>query len=205
MKRILLYLIFSITYICYGQEIYAFSNKNLNRQSCNTVMYSQSTVQYSNRNNIVAYSSSNIGYSTVNIGYSTINISYQTISSSYNPESTSTTTGRPGPMKSAERPYSGDAFEDFIDWLRMNIDPNWPSYVDPDYWDEFLADYPEYEDEARNWYESHGQKFPGDPDNPFLTPIGEFPIRLLLILLFGYLFYKIYNKELKNCNVDFTF
>lgn len=190
MKRILLYLIFSITYICYGQGIYTFSNKNLNRRSCNTVIYSQSTVQYSNRNNIVAYSSSNIGYSTVNI-------SYQTISSSYNSGSTSTTTGRLGPKKSAERPYSGDAFEDFIDWLRMQTDSNWPGYVDDDYWDEFLSTYPKYEDEVRNWYESYGQKFPGDHEDPFLTPVGEFPIGLLLILMFGYLIYKINNKITK--------
>ncbi len=197
MKRILLYLIFSITYICYGQGIYTFSNKNLNRRSCNTVIYPGSTVQYSNRNNIVTYSSSNIGYSTVNIGYSTINISYQTISSSYNPGSTSTTTGRPGPRKSKERPYSGKFLEDLEDWWRIHTDSNWPGYVDDDYWDEFLSTYPKYEDEVRNWYESQGQKFPGDPEDPFLTPVGEFPIGLLLILMFGYLIYKINNKRTK--------
>ena len=166
----------------------------------NTFGYLNYRSLYSNHYN--SYNCVHIEQTYQGIGYTTnysngqFNSTYY-YQSTYTPKASSSYVSRPGPMKSAERPYSGDAFEDFIDWLRMNIDPNWPGYVDPDYWDEFLANYPEYEDEARNWYESHGQKSPGDPEDPFLTPVGEFPIGLLLILLFSYLFYKINNKRTK--------
>ena len=65
-----------------------------------------------------------------------------------------------GPRKSPQRPFSGNLWEDFTDWLRMNTDENWPSYVDDDYWEEFLAQYPEYADEAEQWFEEHGKTPP---------------------------------------------
>ena len=95
-----------------------------------------------------------------------------------------------GPRKSPQRPYSGNFFEDLADWWRINTDSNWPSYVDEDYWEEFLAEYPEYEDEARAWFESQGLHFPGDPDDPFLDPIGEPYILLGLALLYGAYSYR---------------
>ena len=131
-----------------------------------------------------------IGYTT-NYSNGQFNSTYY-YQSTYTPKASSSYVSRPGPMKSAERPYSGDAFEDFIDWLRMNIDPNWPSYVDHDYWDEFLADYPEYEDEARNWYESHGQT------PPWYVPIGDTDFYLITALLFSYFIYTYMKKENSN-------
>lgn len=131
-----------------------------------------------------------IGYTT-NYSNGQFNSTYY-YQSTYTPKASSSYVSRPGPMKSAERPYSGDAFEDFIDWLRMNIDPNWPSYVDPDYWDEFLADYPEYEDEVRNWYESHGQT------PPWYVPIGDPDFYIITALLFSYFIYIYMKKENSN-------
>lgn len=102
------------------------------------------------------------------------------------------TSYKPGvPRKSAERPYSGELFEDFVDWLRMNTDSDWPSYVDEDYWEEFLAKYPEYEDEARKYFEERGMYFPGDPEDPFAEPLeGEIIVLSLFALVYGINCYK---------------
>ena len=104
---------------------------------------------------------------------------------------TTTRGGHPGNVRrSAQRPFSGNFLEDLADWWRMATDSNWPGYVDDDYWEEFLSLYPEYEDEARAWFEEQGRHFPGDPYDPFGDPIGDFPILLLFMLVFAYIYYK---------------
>lgn len=101
---------------------------------------------------------------------------------------------RPGIRKSKERPYSGNWIEDFSDWLRMQTDANWPSYVDDDYWEQFLSEYPEYADEAEEWFNNHGQT------PPWQVPIGE-PTSLLYILsiytVFKRVKYKYRRKRVK--------
>lgn len=77
------------------------------------------------------------------------------------------------PKMSAQRPFSGNLLEDLADWWRIKTDSNWPGYIDDDYWEEFLNDYPEYESEARSWFEKQGMSFPTDPDDPLLDPIGN--------------------------------
>lgn len=93
------------------------------------------------------------------------------------------------PRKSPERPYDpNEGFLEYLeDWARMKgwglaYDSNWPSYVDEDYWEEFLEEYPEYYDEAEQWFINHNQ-IP-----PWQTPVGDVPIILLLLfaLLFSY-------------------
>ena len=94
-----------------------------------------------------------------------------------------------GPKRSKERPFSGNVLEDFQDWLRMNgifgvgYDANWPGYVDGDYWEQFIEDYPEYRDYAENWFRDQGQNPPWLPDDPFPTPIGDCMVPFLTLLL----------------------
>lgn len=109
----------------------------------------------------------------------------------YTPGANRGSKGGGGPRKSAQRPFSGNFLEDFADWMRMNIDPNWPGYVDPDYWDEFLEEYPEYADEAEQWFNDHGQT------PPWQTPIGE-PDGLFYMLYF-YAVYKVVKTKIVNC------
>lgn len=88
-------------------------------------------------------------------------------------------TYRPGnPRRSAERPFSGNWLEDFVDWLRIQTDSDWPGYVDEDYWEEFLQNYPEYTDEVLEWYREQGK------DPPWLVPIGDYKILFLLAVLY---------------------
>lgn len=172
-----------------------------------TSVYGNNSIPYSNSHNI--YSSIPVEQTYRGIGYSTnysngqfnskvykssmTTLEYQNrvFTGTYNPGSTSTTTGRPGPMKSAERPYSGGTFEDFIDWLRMNTDPNWPSYVDPDYWDWFLENYgDEYGEYVEQWFDIH----PDAQNNLFKTPIGDTIVPLLILLLL-YMFYDLFIRH----------
>lgn len=119
------------------------------------------------------------------------NTNYNSISYKYSPlYKPALTNTKPRIAKSPQRPYSGDSFEDLIDWLRINTDPNWPSYVDNDYWDEFLTKYPEYEDEVREWFKNNGKKFPGDPEDPFAQSIGDNIFLYLICILYGYYIYK---------------
>ncbi len=62
------------------------------------------------------------------------------------------------------------------DWDRMLHDPEWPSYVDPEYWEEFLSEYPEYYDEVYEYYQNN----PTADNNPFYDPEPEDPIEMPL-------------------------
>jgi hypothetical protein len=106
---------------------------------------------------------------------------------------------------SAERPYSGNWLEDLEDYIRMHggiftkPDPNWPSYVDLEYWEEFLGTYPEYQDEVKDYFEQH----PNAPNNPFRVSLLDDTVGILILLLRGiaYLIYKFKfkkNEDFKN-------
>jgi hypothetical protein len=126
----------------------------------------------------------NVNYYSIKIQYNT---SYIPISE-YTPQGSNLT----GPRRSPERPFSGNWLEDLEDYARMNgilgfgYDPDWPGYVDEDFWEQFLSVYPEYEPYARQWFESHGQHFPLDP---YADPILDLPIGLFVVLMIGYCFY----------------
>lgn len=94
-----------------------------------------------------------------------------------------------GPRRSKERPYSGSFLEDLADWWRINTDSDWPSYVDDDYWDDFLNDYPEYQNEAEQWFEEHGQT------PPWLVPIGQPAILILFLICYTFYIIKRNKKE----------
>ena len=90
-----------------------------------------------------------------------------------------------GPRKSSQRPFSGNWLEDLEDWTRMNgilgfgYDENWPSYVDDDYWLQFLSEYPEYESEAEKYFVDRGQT------PPWKVPIGD-PVVLTIFALLAF-------------------
>lgn len=99
---------------------------------------------------------------------------------------------------SAERPFSGNLLEDLEDYIRIHggiftkPDPNWPSYVDPEYWEEFLNEYPEYRDEVKEYFEQN----PEVPNNPFRLSLLD-DMGGILILLLGGIAYLIYKFKLK--------
>lgn len=79
------------------------------------------------------------------------------------------------------------------DWNRMQNDPNWPSYVDPEYWEEFLNNYPEYYDEVYEYYQNN----PTVDNNPFRLSLLDDTAGILILLIGGiaYLIYKFKLKE----------
>lgn len=144
-----------------------------------------------------------IGYSTVRCGQTT-NTKYYNVNNyykmnSYTPSYGNTPQYGSGPRKSKEKP---DPDNNFWDWLRMNgifgvgYDSDWPSYVDDDYWEWFLENYPEYQDEAEQWFEEHGQSFPWEPDDPYLTPINSKGM-VLFLLIAGICYQSVRNKKYK--------
>lgn len=125
-------------------------------------------------------------YEDYRIGYST-NYSNGQYNTSYFEDSKNTESNTPkgGQKRSPQRPFSGNWLEDLEDWTRMNgvlgfgYDENWPSYVDNDYWLQFLSEYPEYEDEAEKYFVDRGQT------PPWKTPIGD-PIVLIMFALLAF-------------------
>lgn len=86
------------------------------------------------------------------------------------------------------------------DWVRIhgspwgiiaNPDENWPSYVDPCYWEEFFEHYPDYQDEVENYFDKH----PDAPNNPFrlsLTDdIGAIMGMILMGIAYGIFAYRV--------------
>lgn len=101
---------------------------------------------------------------------------------------------------SAERPFSGNWLEDLEDYIRMHggifsrPDPNWPSYVDPEYWEEFLNEYPEYQDDVEEYFDN--PEHSDYPNNPFRLSLLDDTVGIL-ILLIGGIAYFIYKARLK--------
>lgn len=133
--------------------------------------------------------------STYRIGYST---KYGYGFNQQRPATQNTAVYCPGQRASGNArrsPQRPDPDNDFWDWLRMNgiwgigYDEEWPSYVDEDYWDYFVEHYPEYVDEAEQWFEEHG-KTP-----PWMVPTGEENILFLICIFYVVM---LYGKE-KQC------
>lgn len=85
------------------------------------------------------------------------------------------------------------------DWVRIHGSPwgiiappdeNWPSYVDEDYWEEFLSEYPEYKDDVKNYFDNH----PYAPNNPFrlslIDDIGAIMGMILMGIAYGVFAYR---------------
>lgn len=97
---------------------------------------------------------------------------------------------------SAQRPYSGNWLEDLEDYIRIHggiftkPDTLWVSYVDPDYWEEFLSDYPGYYDEVKNYFDNH----PDALNNPFrlslIDDIGAIIGMILMGIAYGIFAYR---------------
>lgn len=77
------------------------------------------------------------------------------------------------------------------DWDRMLHDPEWPSYVDPEYWDYFLERYPAYKDEVEDYFEHN----PTAPNNPFrlslIDDIGAIMGMILMGIAYGVFAYRV--------------
>jgi len=100
---------------------------------------------------------------------------------------------------SKERPFSGKLLEDWEDYVRMNptilwyenYDSDWPSYVDADYWKEFLNEYPKYYNEVKNYFDEH----PEYDNNPFrvslIDDIGAIMGMILMGIAYGVFAYRV--------------
>lgn len=209
-------LLFSIT--INGQGIYCTSNSQYKiYRGRVTSAYNNSTYNSVNKNSNVMYSGSNIGYSTVNFGYRTISSSYNTVNV-YQPGTT-----KPSPRRitvyngNGETEQTPGGNKDSSSWLYMQDNEGnwycskdngntWLKWQEKDYsgafwWIEYAIDV--IAGNTETWSTSpttppeNSSHWTSDPDDPFLTPVGEFPIGLLLLLMLGYLFYKINNKRTK--------
>lgn len=104
---------------------------------------------------------------------------------------------------SAERPFSGKLLEDWEDYVRMNptilwyenYDSDWPSYVDADYWKEFLDKYPKYYNEVKEYFDDPNHS--NYPNNPFRVSLLDDAAGILVLLIGGiaYLIYKFKFKK----------
>lgn len=79
------------------------------------------------------------------------------------------------------------------DWDRMLHDPEWPSYVDPEYWDYFLEHYPDYEDEVKEYFDN--PEHSNYPNNPFrlslIDDIGAIIGMILMGIVYGVFAYRV--------------
>jgi len=202
-------------YKIYGGRVTSAYNSTYNSVNINSnVMYSGSNIGYT----------TNIGYN--NIVYSSPRQIYNNYYlGTYNPRSISASSASKlrritvynGNGDTAETPGGNDDPEGIY---RYNeVTDKW--YYSPDngitwyewrkaegFWERFTGlissifgiggtgnDWRPYRGTDENLENS--SKWASDPEDPFITPVGEFPIGLLLILMFSYLFYKINNKRTK--------
>lgn len=176
-KLLLTYVLLIFTLICNAQAQESYRRIGYTTTYGNT--FSTQTISNTNFQSVNIHKNNPVIQSgNYTSGLYKVNPSYKPV----------TSCGKPGIKKSPQRPYSGNILEDLADWWRINTDANWPSYVDDDYWETFLAENPGYEEEVREWFEEHGQKFPGDPEDPYPTPIGNSFV--LIIFLFIWVIYK---------------
>lgn len=77
------------------------------------------------------------------------------------------------------------------DWDRMLHDSEWPSYVDPKYWDYFLEHYPAYKDDVKEYFDKH----PDASNNPFrlslIDDIGAIMGMILMGIAYGVFAYRV--------------
>lgn len=175
MKKLILSLFICVlSTFCYGNEQMYYHKDNEGLEQTKRIGY---TTNYGN------------GFGSVNRTYK-FNTGMQTSLTSNYYSGTYTPYTSSGPRKSKERPYSGDAFEDFLDGLRIAFTSDWPKYVDDDYWDDLKSIDPDAYNYAVSWFESQGKHFPGDPDDPFADPLSDAPIPFIIILICCYVYYK---------------
>lgn len=198
MRNFLLYIVLFVSAAGYGQ-MYSTANGRSRRTDHYRSSYgTSSSYGYSSGSQRIGYTK-HTGYTTSYTGYSTLGVGRSVItpsaygrtdghSSGEGYGSTPTFSGR---KKSPERPDPGN---NVWDWLRMNgflgygYDEKWPDYVDGDYWEEFLTNYPKYKTYVEEWFAAH----PEAPNNPFTktSPVGDIPWVMMLILGAGYCVYR---------------
>ena len=224
MKWTLLNILLLINILVYGSS-YNHCSNYYNRSNNIPTQYEYRRIGYTtnysngNFNSSVYQTHSNFGYTTLHRNnYTTVH----TYSGTYHPGNTS----RPGashPRRvtvyngSGETDQTPGGNSDSSDWLYMQDgDGNWYCSKDGGItwykWEE-----KSYGSGILGWLEYLGDLFAGttetwsttpttppensshwasDPDDPFLTPVGEFPISLLLIMIFGYAYYKKKKNEI---------
>lgn len=97
------------------------------------------------------------------------------------------------------------------DWVRIHGSPwgiiappdeNWPSYVDPSYWGEFLSEYQEYYNYVYNYFDGNIPYSPEpEPEDPIVVPedpamplsddIGAIIGMILMGIAYGILAYRV--------------
>ena len=105
----------------------------------------------------------------------------------------------PGLFEKIFHGFGGDWWsEGSEDWDRILRDPEWPSYVDLDYWDEFFSEYPEYYDDVKHYFDKH----PNAPNNPFrlslIEDIGAITGIILVVIAYWIFAYRVRRKSQPN-------
>lgn len=109
------------------------------------------------------------------------------------------TSSRPdgGPKRSREKPNPDYSI---ADWWHMNMpdilggNSDWPSYVEPEYWEWFLEN---YEDDYGNYVREYFARYPDTPNNPFKTSVGDPSLFVILGLLFLWIVFDILKHVTK--------
>lgn len=183
MKRYLIYILLIISSICYGQ-IYNTANSNIQYNNFQTTNYYNQPIRENSYEN---YNNSKFGYRT-STGYSTYKEDFK-LGSICSGETYYTPSYSRGPKR-----VSGTGW---LDWIMWGVHHDVPSSASNE---DMNAYYNAWKNNKglswEDWYSSaYGSdsdpEGPPSPENPYANPIGEFPIGLLLILLFSYLFYKV--------------
>ena len=218
MKRYLIYMLLLISSAYYGQ-IYSVNHRMYG--TMNTPSYDN----YKNINggSNIRYSNPNIGYSTSSFGrintYNMYERQYENVySGTYNPGNNS----RPGQLRkvhgyTSEGEYVGDDNGKESDFWESSYEYYW----DGEHWWRrrksggglFKLEWQMYTNDLWNWHwsifeeiwKSHPntsttpQSYQNNPrphpDDPYADPIGEFPIGLLLILSFLFVYYKKFKNK----------
>ena len=175
---------------------------------------------YSNSNSIVGYSTSNIGYTTnvgrsTNFGYQANRYHYTTIQDiyrgTYHPNNTvSPGASRPrritvydGNGNSRETPGGNNDPEGVyqydestgIWYYSPDNGVTWYEYRSASgFWERFIGLFGggwgnDWRSVNHEPTENTG-KWASDPDDPFLDPVGDFTIELLVLLILGYAYYR---------------
>lgn len=203
MKRFLLYILLIINLMCYGQHYTMHSTSMYNIEKINQPTIHTSNYGYTTK---YGYVQNNDIQDFYNYDYNS-NLTYNSYESAY--ESDYSHPGKPrraiGDHESGSETITVDGYTAIISW---SVDANiigliyWTiTYSDgtqETYWGSKSSAINHAKSVAREKAREKAEKMASHPDDPFADPVGEFPIGLLLILMFSYLFYKINNKRTKN-------
>ena len=96
----------------------------------------------------------------------------------------------PGLFEKIFHGFGGDWWsEGSEDWDRIRNDQEWPSYVDPEYWDEFKENYPQYWEDVEEYFDKH----PDAPNNLFRLSLIE-DIGAIIGIIFMVIAYVVHNN-----------